>query len=106
MSLMLRPRFLNRIATYRRIKLGVTFTSQGEISYINWKLVVPLVVFLCAPMYAQTGAAGIAGVVHDPTGSVVPAAHVVISSTSQGEVRSIDTNSAGVFSAPALIPGK
>jgi len=72
---------------------------------MQWKLVAPLVLFMCAPAFGQSGNAGISGVVKDPSGSVVPNAKVVISSTSQGEVRSIDTNSAGVFSAPALIPG-
>ncbi len=63
-------------------------------------------VFFGATAFAQSGGvAGISGTVHDPSGSVVPNAKVVISSTSQGEVRSITTNSAGVFSAPALAPG-
>jgi hypothetical protein len=35
----------------------------------------------------------------------VPNAKVVISSASQGQVRSLTTNDSGVFSAPALIPG-
>jgi outer membrane receptor protein involved in Fe transport len=62
-------------------------------------------VFLCAPAFAQSGGvATISGVVHDPSGSVVPNASVVISSISLGQVRSISTNSAGVFTAPALVP--
>ena len=61
---------------------------------------------LSATAFAQSGGvAAISGTVHDPSGSVVPNAKVVISSTSQGQVRSIVTNSAGVFSAPSLIPG-
>jgi hypothetical protein len=73
---------------------------------MKWKLVAPIVLFACAPAFAQTGgAAAISGVVHDPSGSVVPNASIVISSTSLGQVRSISTNSAGVFSAPALVPG-
>jgi outer membrane receptor protein involved in Fe transport len=72
---------------------------------MQWKLVAPLVVFLCAPAFAQSGGvATISGVVHDPSGSVVPNASVVISSISLGQVRSISTNSAGVFTAPALVP--
>ena len=73
---------------------------------MQWKLAVPLVVFLCAPAFAQSGGvATISGTVHDPSGAVVPNAKVVIWSASQGQVRSIQTNSAGVFSAAALIPG-
>jgi Carboxypeptidase regulatory-like domain/TonB dependent receptor len=51
------------------------------------------------------GVSGISGTVHDPTGGVVPNAKVVISGAGQGELRSITTNDAGVFAAPALIPG-
>jgi outer membrane receptor protein involved in Fe transport len=73
---------------------------------MQWKLYAPLMVFLCAPAFAQSGGvATISGTVHDPSGSVVPNAKVVVSSTAQGKVRSIVTNSAGVFSAAALIPG-
>src|SRR4051794_40968664 len=57
--------------------------------------------------FGQTaaGMAGLSGVVKDPSGSAVPAAKVVISSESQGNLRSLETNEAGLFSAPALPPG-
>ena len=54
---------------------------------------------------SAAGVAGISGVVHDLSGAAVPGAKVVISSDSRGEVRSITTNSSGLFAAPALIPG-
>jgi len=58
-----------------------------------------------ASLFAQTGGvAGISGTVRDATGAAVPNAKVVISSASQGEVRSLTTNDAGAFSAPSLIP--
>ena len=52
------------------------------------------------------GVAGISGIVHDPSGAVVANGRVVVSSASKGEIRSIQTNGDGVFSAPALIPGQ
>ncbi len=56
--------------------------------------------------FAQSGGvAGISGVVQDATGSSVPNAKVVISTDSRGVVRTLQTNQAGVFAAPALIPG-
>ena len=73
---------------------------------MNWKIVAPLLVFLSVPAFAQSGGvAAIAGTVHDPSGSVVPNAKVVVSNSTQGEIRALTTNSAGVFSAPALTPG-
>ena len=54
---------------------------------------------------ASGGQSGISGTVKDSSGAVVPGAKVVVSTASQGEVRSITTNASGVFSAPALLPG-
>jgi outer membrane receptor protein involved in Fe transport len=64
-------------------------------------LLAPTIVF----GQAAGGVAGISGKVRDASGGSVPNAKVVISSASQGEVRSITTNEAGVFAAPALVPG-
>lgn len=64
-------------------------------------------VLMPAALLAQSagGVSGISGTVHDASGGVVPNAKVVISSAGQGQIRSIETNSAGVFVAPGLIPG-
>jgi len=52
------------------------------------------------------GVASISGTVHDPSGSVVPNGKVVVSTTAKGEIRSVQTNASGVFTAPALVPGQ
>jgi len=74
---------------------------------MNSKPLAALLLFAWVPLYAQSagGVAGIAGVVRDASGAVVPNAKVVISSAGQGEVRSLTTNDSGVFAAQALIPG-
>src|SRR5262249_13631327 len=73
---------------------------------MNFRSVALLVLCVCSA-YGQTaaGTAGISGVVKDPSGSAVPGAKVVIASESQGNIRSLETNDAGLFSAPALTPG-
>src|SRR6185437_3672141 len=53
---------------------------------------------------AVAGLGGISGTVRDATGSSVPDAIVAISNGSKGIRRSLQTTSAGVFSAPALVP--
>ena len=60
----------------------------------------------CAAAIAQTasGVAAISGVVRDGSGAAVPNAKVVISTEGRGVVRTITTNGAGVFAAPALVP--
>ncbi len=73
------------------------------------KISLMAVLFLgaAASCLAQSaaGVSGLAGVVKDPSGSVVPNAKVVISSLLRGVERRLDTNSDGIFSAPALMPG-
>ena len=61
---------------------------------------------LSAAALAQSagGLAGISGVVRDPSDAVIPHAKVVISSEARGTIRSLETNDAGLFSAPALTP--
>jgi hypothetical protein len=65
-----------------------------------------LLLLVSAPLFAQSaGVAGISGVVKDQSGASVPNAKVVISSDSQGLIRTLTTNSEGVFAAPVLTPG-
>src|SRR5436853_2648119 len=58
----------------------------------------------CAIAQSAGGLAGISGVVRDPSGSLVPNAKVVISNETNGTARSLTTNEAGLFTAPALVP--
>jgi outer membrane receptor protein involved in Fe transport len=66
-----------------------------------------VLLLLAVPAFGQSaaGLAGISGVVRDPSGASVPKAKVVISRQDQGDLRSLETNDDGVFSAPALSPG-
>jgi hypothetical protein len=62
---------------------------------------------VAATAFGQAGGvASISGTVRDPSGSVVPNAKVVVSSAAKGDIRSVETNGAGVFTAPALVPGQ
>ena len=65
-----------------------------------------LLLFAAGSLFGQSaGVAGIAGVIKDQSGAVVPNARVVISSESQGTIRALNSNGEGVFTAPVLIPG-
>src|SRR5579863_1180395 len=74
---------------------------------MNWKVVAALLLGSAMVSFSQSaaGVAGIAGVVHDASGAVVPGAKVVIASAEQGTVRTLTSNNDGVFAAPGLIPG-
>jgi hypothetical protein len=67
--------------------------------------VVALVLMpLCAS--AQVTGATLTGTVTDNTGAVIPNAQVLIRNEATGESRSVSVDSAGVYSAPNLLPGR
>ena len=73
---------------------------------LKFAVLFVLLVFVAVPAFAQAGGvAGISGVVRDPSGAVVPGAKVVISSEGQGTLRTLESNDAGLFTAPGLAPG-
>ncbi len=62
-------------------------------------------IFATSMMFAQgAGFGSITGVVQDSTGAVVSGAKVVVDNASKGIHREMETSSAGVFNAPALVP--
>ena len=70
-------------------------------------LVVSLACCLCPLVYGQAtaGTGSLAGLVLDPSGAAVPNAEVLVVNQSKGVRRVLRTNSAGIFTAPALTPG-
>jgi hypothetical protein len=74
------------------------------------KIILRLALIFALPaasaLLAQTtaGFGAISGVVQDATGSVVPAAKVVVENSSKGIHRELETNAEGVFSASTLVP--
>lgn len=68
-------------------------------------LVVLMFFLLCVAAFPQAaGLGGISGVVRDASGAIVPNAKVVVANESKGIRRDLNTNSAGIFNAPALVP--
>ena len=55
---------------------------------------------------AVAGFGGLSGVVRDASGAVVVNAAVVVANESKGIRRTLTTNEAGVFNAPALVPAQ
>jgi hypothetical protein len=65
-----------------------------------------LLTLTAAGVFAQSaaGLGGMTGTVRDASGAAVPAAQVTISNAEKGIKRVIETNEAGVFTAPSLVP--
>lgn len=58
------------------------------------------------PLYAQSGAGRVQGIVRDPSGAVVPNAPVNIRSVEHGTVTAVTTDQHGLFVAPSLPIGE
>ena len=66
--------------------------------------ITAVLLFIQAPLHAQTASGTLTGVVSDPGGAVVPNANVTVKNTATGETRKTVTNGSGIFSIPALPP--
>ena len=64
-----------------------------------------LSVCLAAACFAQLGTATISGTIRDSSGAVLPAADVLVISSTTGFQRATTSNSVGEFSLPGLTPG-
>src|SRR5437773_10544467 len=67
--------------------------------------ILSIVVLSVLPALAQTQAS-ISGVIHDPTGAVIPGVTVTVTNPATNFVRSAISNEAGVYNFPVLQPGR
>lgn len=71
-------------------------------------IVIGMVWFFCiasAVLNAQQETASVAGQVLDPTGAVLPGAQIAVKNTATGALFMTQTDSAGLYRAPQLVPG-
>src|SRR5690348_5093344 len=79
--------------------------SRGKMFRKSTALAVFMLIG-AAGAYAQVaaGLAAISGRVQDGSGGAIPGAKVVVSNDAKGLHRNLETNEAGLFSAPGLTP--
>src|SRR5207253_9368809 len=79
---------------------------RGKTGVTQCVLITTLVVLLsCLAVFAQGNFGRSLGRVRDPTGAVLPGASISIIDTQRGLARTVNTDEAGQYSAPSLIPG-
>jgi outer membrane receptor protein involved in Fe transport len=78
--------------------------SKGDFEMKRILWVGLLACILAISAFGQAGIGGISGAVRDASGASVPGATVTISNEAKGIRRVLESNNAGVFNAPALIP--
>lgn len=73
----------------------------------TWITAAVLSLFILVPAFGQSlaGLGAINGVVKDASGAVIPGAKVSVINPEKGIRRAMETNMAGIFSAPSLTPG-
>lgn len=78
--------------------------SKGIFFGLALFAVLALNFFITASAQAQVVGATLSGTVTDVSGAVIPNASVLIKNTATGVTRGVTTNSAGLFTAPNLLP--
>ncbi len=68
-------------------------------------IVLAIWVFWTGQAYAQVSGASLAGTVTDSSGAVIPNAEVSITNSATGVTRTVTSGSAGLYTAPNLLPG-
>jgi hypothetical protein len=81
-----------------------TRTGKNLFSLLVMFMLVVLVL-LPPGGYAQVSGATLTGTVTDSTGAILPNVRVSIQNQATGETRAVSVDSAGVYSAPNLLPG-
>src|SRR5688500_2225570 len=87
-------------------RLWMTFRHPLTRGASRLLLLLAAGLFLSPAALAQAGPAGsLTGVVHDPNGAAVPAAHVTVRNPSTGLTRSAAADAGGRWTVPALPVG-
>ncbi len=86
-----------------RVRLRRTSGASSKLAGLPHSLVA-IALLGAAPLIAQN--AEISGLITDPAGLAVPGAHVVVQSGDTCATRGVFSNEQGVYSVPALLPGR
>src|SRR5579862_10006063 len=91
-----------------RPKGDTVHTRIGERLSVAVVLILGVTLCVLSPLGARAQIAGatLTGTIVDASGAVVPKVQISITNEATGEVRTVTVDSAGVYSAPNLLPGK
>ena len=78
----------------------------GKFAAAVWMFVIVAITVLgTGQAYAQVAGATLTGTVKDSSGAVIPNAQVAITDVATGVTRTVVAGSAGLYTAPNLLPG-
>jgi hypothetical protein len=81
------------------------FTPRGYVRVLQLLAVFVFVAALTTRTNGQVGGATITGTVQDASGAVIAGAQISIRNVATGIVRDVTSDSAGLYTAPSLLPG-
>ncbi|MGH9680050.1 MAG: carboxypeptidase-like regulatory domain-containing protein, partial [Candidatus Acidiferrales bacterium] len=84
---------------------GKILKSKRSLVLTSALIVLANLLFFSGQTLAQVSGATLTGTVKDPSGAFIPKARVLITNVATGVTRSLDTDTAGLYSAPNLAPG-
>lgn len=93
--------FLVKAETWKR-----TSSRRAVASKAALLLATVVMMLLCGPLSAQIRTGTITGQVSDSSGAVVPNAQVKVTEVDTNVTRELMTDSAGLYDAPNLLPGR
>jgi hypothetical protein len=86
------------------MKRGLS-TPRNKSPLHRVTFVLMLSVSICAPLSAQVAGAALSGTVTDASGAVISGARILVKNLATGVTRNLQTDSAGFYAVPNLLPG-
>src|SRR5712691_5066238 len=72
---------------------------------ISVVVILAIAILSTSPAYAQVSGATLSGTITDPSGAAIAGAKVSVTNKATGVSRDVTTDTAGLYSAPNLLPG-
>ena len=92
-------------AKYGGTTMRCLSAARGRFLGLQLTVIVLCAAFAASPAFGRVGGATLSGTVSDSSGAILPNAQISIRNVSTGLVRTVTSDSDGLYTAPNLLPG-